>query len=91
MDNFFRYFFQDIGNVFRAFVDALVAFWDFIYLLFNFPKRMDIIAQYNESFSTTEWVLLLVVNLILVALIIVLIVFLVKLFRKIFRFRISRL
>ncbi|MBO5221472.1 MAG: hypothetical protein J6C26_04080 [Clostridia bacterium] len=89
MDNFFRYFFQDIGNVFRAFVDALVAFWDFIYLLFNFPKRMDIIAQYNESFSTTEWVLLLVVNLILVALIIVLIVFLVKLFRKIFRFRIS--
>lgn len=89
MDNFFRYFFQDFGNIFRAFIDLIVSLGNFFNYLFNFPMRMEIIKQYNESFSTTEWVLLLVINIILLALIIVGIVLLAKLFRKIFRFRIS--
>ena len=89
MDNFFRYFFQDIGRVFRAFVDMLVSMGNFLNYLLNFPMRMDIIKEYEESFSTVEWILLLVVNLILVALIVLLIIGLVKLCRKIFRFRIS--
>lgn len=89
MDNFFRYFFQDIGRVFRAFVDMIVAMGNFLNYLLNFPMRMDIIKKYEKSFSTLEWVMLLVVNIILIALIIILCIGLFKLFRKIFRFRIS--
>lgn len=89
MDNFFRYFFQDIGNVFRAFLGVFEALWNFLNYLFNFPMRMRIIEEYNEDFSTTEWVLMLIVNLLLLALVVVLIVMLVKLCKKLFRFRIS--
>ena len=89
MDNFFRYFFQDIGRVFRAFVDMLVGMGNFLNYLLNFPMRMDIIKEYEESFSTMEWILLLVVNIILIALIVLLCIGLFKLLRKIFRFRIS--
>lgn len=89
MDNFFRYFFQDIGNVFRSFIDMIVALGNFLNYLLNFPMRMDIIKKYNESFSTLEWVMLLVVNIILIVLIAVMIVSIFKLCKKIFRFRIS--
>jgi len=89
MDNFFRYFFQDIGNVFRAFIDMLVSVGNFLNHLLNFPMRMDIIKQYNESFSTIEWVMLLIVNIILILLIVAGIIGLCKLLKKIFRFRIS--
>lgn len=89
MDNFLRYFFQDIGNVFRAFVDVLVAIGNFLNYLLNFPMRMDIIKQYEGSLSTTEWVMLLIVNIVLVVLIIFMFIGLAKLFKKIFRVRIS--
>jgi len=89
MDNFFRYFFQDLGRVFRSFVDVIVAMGNFLNYLLNFPMRMEIIKEYEESFSTVEWIMLLVVNLILVALIVLMVIGLVKLMRKIFRFRIS--
>ena len=89
MDNFLNYFFQDIGRVFKAFWEIIVALGNFLNFLLNFPMRMDIIKQYDEDFSTLEWILMLVVNLILVALIVVMVIFLVKLCKKIFRFRIS--
>lgn len=89
MDNFLRYFYQDIGRVFRALIDMFVAIGNFLNYLLNFPMRMQIISEYDEQFSTTEWILLLVVNLILLALIVLLLVGLVKLCKKIFRFRIS--
>ncbi len=89
MDNFLNYFFQDIGRVFRAFWEIIVAIGNFLNYLLNFPMRMDLIKQYDEEFSTLEWILMLVVNLILVALIVVMIIFLVKLCKKLFRFRIS--
>ena len=89
MDNFLRYFFQDIGRVFRAFFDIFAAFFNFLNYLLNFPMRMDIIKQYEADFDTLDWVLLLVVNLALVAIIAVMIWGLYKLCKKIFRFRIS--
>ena len=89
MDNFFRYFFQDIGNVFRALLDMFVAIGNFLNYLLNFPMRMEIIKKYNESFSTLEWILLFIVNIILVALIVLMFVGLFRLCKKIFRFRIS--
>ena len=85
MDNFFRYFYQDFGRLFNAFVDVIVAFFNFLNYLLNFPMRIEIIKQYEEEFGTWDWILLLVVNLVLIALIVVLCVLFAKLMRKIFR------
>ena len=89
MDNFFRYFYQDFGNLFNALVDMFVAIGNFLNHLLNFPMRMELIKKYEEDFTTTDWIMLLVVNLILIALIILLVIAVVKLMRKIFRVRVS--
>ena len=88
MDNFLRYFYQDIGRVFRAFIEIFSAFFNFLNYLFNFPMRMKIIDEYSEDFGTGDWIMLLVANLALIALIVLLIVLLVKACKKVFRFRI---
>ena len=88
MDNFLRYFYQDIGRVFRAFLDIFSSFFNFLNYLFNFPMRMKIIEQYAQDFGTGDWIMLLVANLLLLALIVLLIFLLVKLVKKLFRFRI---
>ena len=89
MENFLKYFYQDIVRVFYALIDVFKAIWTFLNYLFNFPMRMEIIKQYDDTFSTTEWILMLVVNIILVVLMVVLIIFALKLLRKIFRVKIS--
>ena len=89
MDNFFRYFYQDIGRVFQSFIDVFVALGSFLNYLLNFPMRMEIIKESSSEFSTVEWILLLVVYIILIALIVLMIFGLVKLCKKLFRFRIS--
>ena len=89
MDNFLRYFYQDIGRVFRAFCEVFAAAFNFLNYLLNFPMRMEIIQSYESEFTTKDWIMLLVVNILLVLLIILLIIGLLKLFRKIFRFRVS--
>ena len=89
MDNFLRYFYEDIGRVFRSLLDIFSAFFNFLNYLLNFPMRMEIIKSHSEDFGTTDWILLLVANLVLIALLVVLIVLVVKLFKRIFRFRVS--
>ena len=83
--SFMTYFYEDIGRVFQAFVEVLSAFFNFLNYLFNFPMRMDIIKTYKSDFSTKDWVLLLVANIMLVCLCCLIIFLAVKLFRKIFR------
>ncbi|MBE6976325.1 MAG: hypothetical protein E7439_03910 [Ruminococcaceae bacterium] len=85
MDNFFRYFYQDIGRVFQAFIDVFAAFFNFLNYLLNFPMRMDIIKSYSDDFGVGEWILLLIANLLLVAVIVILGILFAKLLRKIFR------
>ena len=89
MDNFFRYFYQDIGQLFNAFVDLLTAIWNVLNYFFNYPKRIEVIKQYDGQLSTFESILVIFVNFILIALAIVILVFLFKLFKKIIRVRIS--
>ena len=89
MDNFLQYFYQDLGRVFRAFGDIFVAFFNFLNYLLNFPMRMKIIESYSSEFSTVDWIMLLVANLLLVGLCVLLVFLLVKLLRKVFRFRVS--
>ena len=89
MDNFLRYFYQDIGRVFRAFADIFSAFFNFLNYLLNFPMRMKIIESYSGEFGTKDWIMLLIANVLLVLVVVLLCWFLVKLGRKLFRFRVS--
>ncbi len=88
MDNFLRYFFQDINNILDGFAEFFKSLWYCLNLLFNFPKRFDLIKQYDESFTTTDWILVLVVNAILLVFAIALIIGVIVLLKKIFRFRV---
>ena len=89
MDNFLRYFFQDINNILDGFAELFKSLWYCLNMLFNFPKRFDLIKQYDESFTTTDWILVLVVNTLLLVFAIALIVGAIVLLRKMFRFRVS--
>ena len=88
MDNFLRYFFQDINNILDGFAELFKSLWYCLNMLFNFPKRFDLIKQYDESFTTTDWILVLVVNAILLVFAIALIIGVIVLLKKIFRFRV---
>lgn len=89
MDNFLKYFYQDVGRVFRALLDILASFFNFMNYLFNFPLRLELIRQYDGSFSTMEWVMLVITEVVLLALAVALVFLLLKLCRKLFRFRVS--
>ncbi len=88
MDNFLKYFNEDIGRVFRSFLEIFESFFNFLNYLFNFPMRFDIIENYSDDFTTFDKVMVVVTEVALIAIIIVLIVLVVKLFRRIFRFRV---
>ena len=45
MDHFFRYFIQDIGRIFYAFLDIFSSVFTFFNRLLNFPERMEIIKN----------------------------------------------
>ena len=88
MEGFFRYFYQDIGRVFKAFLDMIMSFFTFLNYLLNFPMRMEIIESYSEDFSTKEWIMLLIANILLVVIIVGVLILIGKIFKKIFRFRV---
>ena len=90
MNNFFNYFTEDIGQVFNAFLEALSACFNLLNYLFNFPMRMEIIKSHSSSFSTTDWILLLVANVTLIAICCAIVYLVIKLIRKLFFGGISR-
>ncbi len=89
MDNFLRYFYQDIGQVFRALMEVFTSFFNFLNYLLNFPMRMEILKQHESGFGTKDWIMLLITWILLIAVIVVIVIFLFKLLKKIFRFRVS--
>ncbi len=86
MDNFFRYFYQDMGRVWDAFVEMCKALWNFLNFLFNLPMRIELIEKYNKSFSKSEWALMIAVNIILIVLTVLAVILLIKLIRKLAHF-----
>ena len=88
LDNFFRYFYEDMGRIFQAIWELLLAVFNVFNYLLNFPMRMEIIKAHSDNFGTADWVLLLITHILLLALIIGLIVMLKRLLRHIFRFRV---
>lgn len=89
MDNFLKYFYQDVGRVFSALLDIFASFFNFINYLFNFPMRLEIIRAYNGNFSTGEWIMLVITEIVLLVIAGVIVWFVVKALRKVFRFRVS--
>ena len=88
MTNFLKYFYQDIGRVFKAFLDWIMSFFTMLNYMLNFPMRMEIIASYADDFSTADWVMLLVANILLIAVIVAMLYGIGRLVSKIFRFRV---
>lgn len=89
MDNFLKYFYQDIGRVFGALLDIFASFFNFVNYLFNFPMRLEIIRAYDDNFSSVEWIMLIITEIVIVVIAVALLVFILKAFRKVFRFRVS--
>lgn len=90
MNNFFGYFTEDIGQVFQALVEAVGSIFNFLNYLFNFPMRMEIIKSHSAGFSTADWVMLLIANIMLISLCCLIIYFVGKMIRNIFFNGISR-
>lgn len=88
MSRFLKYFYQDFGRIFKSFIDIIVAIFDFLNNVLNFPMRMKIIESYNSDFQAMDWVLLLIVNIALIVFIIALFYLVAKLLRKLFRFHV---
>ena len=89
MSNFLRYFFDDVGRIFKAFISIFAAFFEFMNYLFNFPMRYKLIQQYAPDFTVGEWILVVITEIVLLAIAGFLVFLLFKLLRKIFRFRVS--
>ena len=83
-----KYFLQDFGNIGRSLWNVFSDFFTFLGNLLNFPKRMKIIQEYAGEFSTGDWILMLVANILLLAIIVIALIFLVRLLRRLFRFRV---
>ena len=88
MDHFLRYFAQDIGNIFYAFLNIFKSIFDFFLSIFDIKSRMEAIENNGAVFSALEWVLFIVSNLILLAIIAIAVFFAVKYGKKLFRFRV---
>ena len=77
LDNFFEYFFQDIGNIFSTFFELIVAIFDFAF-------RFEMIRDHSKEFTFWEWALTILVNIILIAIIVLMLYGIYRLIRKIF-------
>ncbi len=89
MDTFLKYFYQDVGRIFRSLWEIVVSCYNFVNYLFNFPMRMEIIQAYDEGFTTQAWIMLVITEIVIAALCVLLVILLGKLLRKVFRFRVS--
>ncbi len=88
MNAFFKYFFQDMGNIGKAFWKIFVSIFDFFWMMFNFPARFNILDDYTPSFTVLDWIMLVVAYVLLIALVVLIIFFLVKGIKKLCRFRV---
>lgn len=88
MDSFLKYFYKDIGSIIQALLDIVVAFFNFLNYLLNYPMRIKYIQMYYNEFGALDMVLLVIVQIGLLGVIIGLLFLFGKLLRKIFRFHV---
>ena len=88
MDDFLRYFAQDIGTIFHAFLNIFKSIFGFFGKIFNVGARMDALEANGAEFTLLEWILFIIANLTLLAIIVCAIVLAVKYGKKVFQFRV---
>ena len=88
MGNFMKYFLEDFGRIGRAVWNLFSDFFYLLYYILNFPMRMGIIEEYSGEFSTQDWIMMLVANILLLIVIVTVCILLLRLLRRIFRFRV---
>ncbi len=88
LDNFFRYFYEDMGRIFQAIWELLLAIFNVFNYLLNFPMRMEKIKEHSPNFGTADWIMLLITHLLLLAVIVVIFVLLGRWLRHLLRFRV---
>lgn len=88
MDAFFKYFYQDIGQIIRELFTAVGAIFNAINFLLNFPMRAKLIKSYQADFTIADWIMLILANLCLIALIVMGIFAIALFLKKALRFRI---
>ena len=89
MDHFLQYFFQDVGLLFRAFLEILGSAFTFLNYLLNIPLRYEIIQSYAEDFTIAEWVMVVITEIVLIAIVVLLLIGVFKLLKKLFPFVVS--
>lgn len=88
MSSFLQYIYQDLGLIIEAIWNIFASFFNAINILLNFPMRRRILDAYSPSFSTMDWILAALFNIVLIGLIVMALVLLTKVLRKLFKFRI---
>lgn len=87
MDAFLKYFYQDIGLIFKSLLDIIMAIFNAFNTIFNFPMRMKIIQTYSPDLGTVGWVMVIISNLLLLLVAGVLMFLIIKGLRRLMRFR----
>ncbi len=88
MTGFFKYFYQDMGLIFKALWQIVLDIFDFFNKLFNFPLRMKILESYRQNFKVLDWIMLVFCYLLLITLIVLLVYFAIKGIKKLARFKV---
>ena len=88
MEAFFKYFYQDIGLIFRSFVDIISAIFNAINTLFNFPMRMKIIQSYSKDLNVGGWFMVILSNLVLLMIGLIIAFIIVNTIRRLARLRV---
>ena len=70
MDSFLKYFYKDVGSIIQALLDIVVAFFNLLNYLLNYPMRIKYIQMYFSEFGALDMVLLVIVQIGILAFII---------------------
>ena len=87
MDAFLKYFYQDIGLIWKSIVSIFTSIFQTFNTIFNFPMRMKLVKSYSEGLNGIGWVLVVLSNLLIALIAALIIFFIVKLIRRLAKFR----
>ncbi len=78
MDAFLKYFYQDIGLIWKSILSIFSSIFQTFNTVFNFPMRMRIIQSYGGDLGAIGWILVVLSNLLIAFIGFVIIFFIVR-------------
>jgi hypothetical protein len=88
MDGFLNYFYQDIGMIVESIFNMIGSLFEALNYLFNFPMRAKIIQAYKDDFGVSDWIALIITNILVIVLCVLIVYLVYKFLTKALRFRI---